>query len=122
MGSLNIFIRLANNDDASIHNGLRILFQRIFNRRIDTCMEPYLTNTYLFCVYKDETDHSKLWHIGVPTALQRIITNHTARSYNQKFSLDLLPFNCAIGIDSDIDFVMKASQLSAEKYITNKQK
>ena len=58
--SVNICICLANKDDASIHKGLRLLFRRIFNGHIDACMEPYLTNTYLFCLYKDEMDPSKL--------------------------------------------------------------
>ena len=58
----------------------------------------------------------------MPTALWCIVTNHIAQSYRRKFALDLLPFNYAIGIDSGIDFVVKTSQLSVEKYITNKQK
>ena len=58
----------------------------------------------------------------MPTALRRIITNHIARAYRRKFAMDLLPFNYAIGIDSGMDFVVKASQLSVEKYITSKQK
>ena len=63
-------------------------------------MESYLTNTYLFCLHRDEKDLSKLRLIGVPTALQRIITNHIAQAYRRKFAFDLLPFNYAIGIDS----------------------
>ena len=121
MDSLDIFICLTNKDNASIHKGLRLLFRRIFNGRIHECMEAYLTNMYLFCLHKDEKDLYKLRPIGVPTALRRIITNHIARSYRRKFSFDLLPFNYAIGIDSGMDFVVKASQLSVEKYITSKQ-
>ena len=79
-------------------------------------------NTYLFCLHKDGKDLSKLRPIGVPTALQCIITNHIARAYRRKFASDLLPFNYAIGIDSGMDFVMKASQLSVKKYITSQQK
>ena len=85
-------------------------------------MEPYLTDMYLFCLHKDEIDLSKLRPIRVPTALQRIITNHIAQAYRRKFAFDLLPFNYAIRIDSGMDFVVKASQLSVKKYITSKQK
>lgn len=85
-------------------------------------MEPYLTNTYLFCLHKDETNLSKLRPIGVPTALRRIITSHVAKTFCHRFALNLLPFNFAIGIYSGMDFVVKASQLSVDKYITSKQK
>ena len=84
-------------------------------------MEPYLTNTYLFCLHKDESNPSKLRPIGVPTALRRIITSHIAKSYRRRFALNLLPFNYAIGIDGGMDFVVKASQLAVDKYITSNQ-
>ena len=112
MDSLDVFIRLVNKDNSAIHKGLRLLFQCIFNGCIDACIEPYLTNTYLFYLYKDEMDLSKLQPIGVPSALWRIIINHTARSHHRKFVLDLIPSNYAIGIGSGMDFVVKASQFS----------
>ena len=78
-------------------------------------MEPYLTNTYLCCLYKNGTYLSKLRPIGVPTVLRRITTKHIARSYHYKLALDLLPFNYAIVTESGMDFVVKASQLSVKK-------
>ena len=54
------------------------------------------------------------------TALRYIIANHIAQSYCRNFALDLLPFNYAINVDSGMDVVVKASQLSVEKYITSK--
>ena len=84
-------------------------------------MHGTLSDQYVpFCLHKDEKDLSKLQPIGVPTPLQRIITNHIAWAYRRKFALDLLPFNYAIGIDSGMFFVVKASQLSVEQYITSK--
>ena len=34
----------------------------------------------------------------------------------------MLPYNFAVGIDNGMDFVLKASQLAVEKYITKKEK
>ena len=70
-----------------------------------------LTNTYLFCLYKDETDPTKLRPIGVPMAIRWIITNHIAQTFRRFFARHLLTYNFAVGIDTGIDFVMKASQL-----------
>ena len=33
----------------------------------------------------------------------------------------MLPFNLAVGIDGGMVFIVKAAQLSVEKYITNRQ-
>ena len=84
-------------------------------------MHPYFSNTYLFCLYKDENNPSKLRPIGFPTALQRIIASHVARTFRKRFAKDLLPHNFAAGIENGIDFVIKASQILVENYITSKQ-
>ena len=60
--------------------------------------------------------------IGVPTAIRWIITNHIALNFRRKFPRHLLSYNVAVGIDNGMDFVLKASQLAAEKYITKKEK
>ena len=72
-------------------------------------------------LYKDENEPSKLRSIVVPTALQRIIANYVARTFCKRFTKDLLLHNFAVGIENRMDFVIKASQLSVEKYITSKQ-
>ena len=81
-------------------------------------MEPYFTNTYLFCLPKDPHDLSRLRPLGVPTAIHRTITKHVAHSLRSKFASHLLPYNFAVGIKSGMDFIIKASQLSVEKHIT----
>jgi hypothetical protein len=122
MDSLDIFIRLAKRDDSSTHKALRLLFKRIYNADIPKSAEPYFTNTYLFCLHKDEKDPSKLRPIGIPTALRRIIANHIARVFRLKFGRRLWPHNFAVGVEDGMDLIIKSSQLEMEKYITNPQK
>ena len=122
MNSLDVFICLVKQENADASKAIRLLFKRLYNGQIDECMRPYLTNTYLFCLYKDETDPTKLRLIGVPTTIRRIITNYIARTFHQKFARHLLPYNFAVGIDNEMDFVLKASQLAVKKYTTKRKK
>ena len=121
MDSLDVFIRLVNKEDPQVNKSIRILFGRIYNGQIDNRIIPFFTNTYLFCLYKDTSDPTKLRPIRVPTALRRIITNHLARTFRRRFASHLLPYNYAVGVDNGMDFVIKASQLAVEKYITKPQ-
>ena len=50
-----------------------------------------------------------------------IIINHLARTFRRRFANHLLPYNYAVGVDGGMDFVIKASQLAVEKYITTPQ-
>ena len=118
MDSLDVFIRLVKRDDTTANKAIRTLFQRIYKGEIDDCVHPYFSNTYLFCLHKDESDPTKLRPIGIPTAIRRIITNHVARTYRRRFAHHLLPHNFAIGIDGGMDFVIKSAQLAVERYIT----
>ena len=118
MDSIDVFVRLVKRGCSKINKSIRLLFQHIFNGGTHTDMEAYFTNTYLFCLYKDPDDPTQLRPIGIPTALRRIITIHIARVYRQRFARHLLPHNYAVGIDGGMDFVVRASQLAIEKYIT----
>ena len=111
MDSLDVFICLAKRDDADANKAIRLLFKRLYNGQIDGCMRPYLTNTYLFCLYKDETDPTKLRPIGVPTAIRWIITNHIARTFCRKIVHHLLPYNFVVRIDNGMNFVSKLLSL-----------
>ena len=115
MDPLGVFTQLTKRDDADANKASRLLFKCLYNGQIDECMRPYLTNTYLCCLYKDETDPTKLCPIGVPTSIKRIIINNIARTFCQRFARHLLPYNFAVGIDNGMDFVLKASQLAVEK-------
>ena len=115
-----VFIRLARQEDADTNKANHLLFKCLNPGKIDKYKWPCLTNTYLFCLYKDEKDPIKLRHIGVPTALRRIITNHITQTFCRKFACHLLSYDSMVGIDNGMDFVPKASQLAVEKYITRK--
>ena len=98
MDFLDVFIHLVKHEDANASRTIRLLFKRLYSGQINECIRPYLADTYLFCLYKDETDPTKLRPIGVLTAIQQIITNHIARTFCQKFARHLLPYNFAVGI------------------------
>ena len=119
--STNTFVRLVQCKCLDINFSIRALFCQIYNGHLERCVLPYLTDTYLFCLHKDEKDPTKLWPISVPTAPQRIITNHVAHIYRRQFAVHLLPFNFAVGIDNGMGFFVKASQLEVERYITTPQ-
>ena len=81
MDSIGIFIRLVNRNCAKINRTIRSIFRRFYNGQVEKCMQPYFTNTYLFCLEKDATDPTKLHPIGIPTAMWRILANHVASSF-----------------------------------------
>ena len=78
-------------------------------------------HTYLFCLYKDPDDPTKLRPIGIPSAIRRIITSHVASCGKSSYAIDLLPYNFAIGVDQGMDFIIKATQLGIERYIQKPQ-
>ncbi|KAL7532099.1 hypothetical protein ACHAWF_004011 [Thalassiosira exigua] len=116
--SLDTFIRIAKSVNPRAHKALRRLFRRVYNNDLDESVIPYFTNTYLFCLHKDEKDPEKLRPIGIPTALRRIITSHVAKSLRSKFARRLLPYNYAIGIDGGMDLIVRCAQLKVERHIT----
>ena len=119
--SVDAFSRLVRLNNPSVNADLQFFFNAIFTNKIPPALQPYLRDTYLFCLHKDPNDPSKLRPIGVPTAIRRIIGNHIARSYRQRFALHLLPHNFAVGVSNGQDFVIKTTQLAIEKYITGPQ-
>ncbi|KAL7531115.1 hypothetical protein ACHAWF_003634, partial [Thalassiosira exigua] len=119
--SLDTFIRIAKSTNPWAHKALRRLFRRIYNNDLDESVIPYFTNTYLFCLHKDEKDSEKQRPIGVPTALRRNITSHVAKSLRSKFARRLLPYNYAIGVDGGIDLIVRCAQLEVERHITLRQ-
>ena len=60
MNSLDVFICLFKREDVAANKAIRLLFERLYSRKIDECMRPYLMNTYVFYLYKDEKDPTKL--------------------------------------------------------------
>jgi len=67
--SLDIFIRLVNRSCNRLNKAIRVVLRKFYNGQVDNCMKPYFTNTYLFCLHKDEKDPTKLHPISIPTAM-----------------------------------------------------
>ena len=76
----------------------------VFKTIIPTEVERYFTDTYLFCLYKDPEDLSKLRPLGTPLAPRRLVATHLAAYYRQPFAKKLLLINYAIGVDRGMDF------------------
>ncbi|KAL7546780.1 hypothetical protein ACHAWF_010127 [Thalassiosira exigua] len=76
-------------------------------------VKKFLSDT----LYKDPGNPSKLWPIGVPTALRCIVTSHIVQYDQERFALDLLPHFFVIGVKGGTNFVIKVTQLAAERYI-----
>ena len=121
MDSMDVFIAIAKSNDPDAHSELTAMFTRLFNGHIHESIVPYITSTYLFCLHKDATDPSKLRPIGVPTAIRRLLASHIAKTYRDDFARFLLPYNYAIGVPNGMDFVVKATQLQVDRFITQPQ-
>ena len=91
-------------------------------KQLPECIKRYFTDVYLFCLHKDPNDTTKLRPLGIPTAIRRLIASHVARTLRDKFSSHLLPYNYAVGVPNGSDFVVKAMQLSIEKFIDHPQR
>ena len=76
--SINAFIDLVKLNDKVINTNLQQLFNTIYLGKIPLAACHFFTDTYLFCLHKDPTDEKKLWPIGIPTAIRRIIATHIA--------------------------------------------
>jgi hypothetical protein len=76
--SINIFINLVKQDNNTINNNITSLFNLIFQGKIPPAACKFFTDTYLFCLHKDQNDLSTLRPIGIPTAIQQIRASHIA--------------------------------------------
>jgi len=89
--------------------------------KLPQSIKCYFTDVYLFCLHKDPTDTTKLRPLGIPTAIHRLIASHVTHTLRDKFASHLLPYNYAVGIPNGSNFVVKAMQLSIEKFIQTPQ-
>ncbi len=58
--SIDNFIHLVKRNDTYTNNNIQQLFQLIFQGTIPIEAKHFFTDTYLFCLHKDETDKTKL--------------------------------------------------------------
>mmetsp|Transcript_18973 Transcript_18973/g.34190 ORF Transcript_18973/g.34190 Transcript_18973/m.34190 type:complete len:1170 (+) Transcript_18973:5063-8572(+) len=116
--SIDAFIDLANLNIASVNDDLRRLFNLVFQGLLPPSIAIYFTDAYLFLLHKDPNDPSKLRPIAIPSGMRRITASHIMTSYRQRFAIDMLPLNYAIGVDGGMDFIIKTVQLGIEKHIS----
>jgi hypothetical protein len=119
--SIDLFSSLLKCSIPTITDDLQFVFDLIYKNKLPENIKRYFTDVYLFCLHKDPQDPNKLRPLGIPTAIRRLIASHVARTHRQKFANHLLHYNYAVGVPDGSDFVVKAMQLSIEKYIDNPQ-
>ena len=73
-----MFINLAAMHIKEVNDDLRTLFDLIYNNLIPKPIHQLFMDTYLFCLYKDPEDLTKLRFLDIPSALRRIIASHVA--------------------------------------------
>ena len=115
--SIDAFIHLVKQDIPTTNENLQHLFNLVYQGKIPNKARHFFTDTYLFCLHKDETDNKKLRPIGIPTAMRRLMATHIANHWKDKFALHLLPYNFAVGVPNGMDFIIKSMQLSIERFI-----
>ncbi|KAL7550151.1 hypothetical protein ACHAWF_013397 [Thalassiosira exigua] len=86
------------------------MFDLIYRGQVPQAVRRFFSDGYLFCLYKDPHDKSKLRPLGVPSALRRLIVSHVCRHGKAKFAMDLLPYNFAIGVPGGMNFLTKAKR------------
>ena len=119
--SIDAFIHLVKQDIPSTNANIQAMFNLIYQGKIPNAARHFFTDTYLFCLHKDENDSTKLRPIGIPTAIRRIIASHIAQQWKDKFALYLLPYNFAVGVPNGMDFIIKTMQMSIERFIDQPQ-
>jgi hypothetical protein len=120
--SINLSEALVKQPIPSIKPDLHNIFDLIYQNKLPQPIKRYFTDVYLFCLHKDPTDTTELRPLGIPTAIRRLIASHVAHTLRDKFASHLLPYNYAVGIPNGSNFVIKAMQLSIEKFIQTPQR
>ena len=107
-------IKLGNKDlNDNIHN----IFDLVYRNAIPPKLTVYLTDTYILCFFKDPDNPTKLCPIRIPLAMHHILAGHVSTNFCQENATHIISFNWAIGVHQGIDSIIKAMQLSIEKYI-----
>ena len=119
--SIDLFKELIKQPIPSIKPDLHYIFDLIYQNKLPHPIKRYFTDVYLFCLHKDPTDTTKLCPLGIPTAIRCLIASRVAHTLRDKFASHLLPYNYAVGIPNGSDFIVKAMQLSIEKFIQTPQ-
>ncbi len=116
--SIDIFIDFIQAQFSSTSKNLNFIFQQIYQNHLHPPIRRYFTNVYIFCLYKDPLDKSKLRPLGIPTAIRHLIASHLAHTFRELFARHMLPFNYAIGTPNETNLIINTMQLQVEKYIS----
>lgn len=119
--SLDLLRDLASLRIPQVDSDLHYIFDLVFRNCIPPQIHQYFQDTYLFMLYKDPDDPSKLRPISIPTAMRRLLGNHITKEYNSKFAMHLCPKQWAIGIPGGADFIVKTVQLGIDTFIQQPQ-
>jgi hypothetical protein len=65
-----MFISLVNAKIPMMEENLHYIFKKIYQNIIPHKIKGYFSDVYLFCLHKNPNDKSKLWPLGIPTAVQ----------------------------------------------------
>ncbi|KAL7523727.1 hypothetical protein ACHAWF_002470 [Thalassiosira exigua] len=111
--TLDAFVDLVKLGDEALNNNIRRVFNLRYRGQVPQAVRRFLSDGYLFCLYKDPHDRSKLRPLGVPSALRRLIASHVCRHGKAKFAMDLLPYKIAIGVPpGGMNFLTRSSDSS----------
>ncbi|KAL7523471.1 hypothetical protein ACHAWF_002944 [Thalassiosira exigua] len=103
--TIDAFVDLVKCEDEAIDANLRRLFDFIYRGQVPQAVQHYFSDGYLFCLFKDPDNPSKLRPIQIPSAL------HGAG----------LPWTSSPTTLPSVSFVTKAFQLISERYIEEPQ-
>ena len=115
-----LFTTLVKSSISTVKPDIHFIFDLIYQNKLPQCIKRYFTDVYIFCLHKDPKYTTKLSTL-IPTAIPRLIASHVTRTLCDKFSSHLLTFNYAVGVPNGSNFVVKAMQLSIEKFINYPQ-
>ena len=90
-----------------INQDIHELFDIVYSNEIPEEIQQYFTYTYLFCLYKDTNNLTKLRPLGVPLSLRHFIASHVARKGALRFARKLLPYNYVVRVKWGMEFIIK---------------
>ncbi|KAL7533884.1 hypothetical protein ACHAWF_004651 [Thalassiosira exigua] len=93
--TLDGFIGLVRLGISEINDGVRRLFDLIYCARLPAEVVHFMSDSYLFCLFKDPDDPSKMRPIAIPCALRRLLASHVTAEEREAFAMNLLPYQFA---------------------------
>ena len=112
---------MSNLDHARQAKALAGFFNHVINGKVPQLFQTFLRQTYLVALENNPDDKTKLWPLGVPSAIRRITAIIVLKEYSSIFAEHLLPFKYAIGVSGGVNIIIKTVQLAVDKYIIKKE-